>query len=428
MSDYTDRMINHQDGLNLIATLGQIRDLLGTPGVDGVYGFIEHCDTLDPASRIEYIGENVNYIPLKVDLSTGTCGLNSWASFPTITACKPWMVKSNGIGDYRLNENDYTKKLDGTTASDYANSDYDGGAFSWIMKIYKREFMMGSDRYVMFSFTKKPGFTAVGFIDPDGNELEGVWLPMLYGALVGEKLKPISGLMTDKNHNTDQEHTYITNFSSRAHFLGGGFLETLIDLLILFAKTTDLQAAYGYGNSSGYDSTDTTNYGMLANAAVGGGMFYGTSGGKALNKAFHSIVLLTQNQYMRDPYEVIVNGRVKVGLNYQYDPTGATYQDTGIDVPASEGWKYAHIYKSIPGYGSVPVVSGGKGSTSLAACDGTYTSGNQTTITTVCLRFAACSTGQNGGPRARGWDDTAGYAWWYSGAAPVLLPPVGVSA
>ena len=148
---------------------------------------------------------------------------------------------------------------------------------------------------------------------------------------------------------------------------------------------------------------------------------YGTSGGKALNKAFHSIVLLTQNQYMRDPYEVIVNGRVKVGLNYQYDPTGATYQDTGIDVPASEGWKYAHIYKSIPGYGSVPVVSGGKGSTSLAACDGTYTSGNQTTITAVCLRFALCVGGRAGGPRARYWHNTAGNAWWNNGAAPDLL-------
>lgn len=423
---------DHDQMEDLIEQLRGIRSGLGIPEVNGVYGFIEHCETLAPAQRIEYIGVNATFTPLSVNLSTGACELNSWAAFPLITACKPWMVHSTGVPDYQLNENDYTLKAAGG-ASDVANSAYDGGAFSWITKIYKREVMQGNDRYVMFSFEKRPGFTAVGFIDPDGNELEGVWLPMFYGALVDSKLKSISGLLTDQNHSTTQQNTYIKNFSSRAHFLGGGLTETLIDLLMLFAKTSDLQGAYGNGNMSGYDSTDTTAHGMLTNAVVNGGIFYGTSDGHSLNKVFHSIVPITQNQYMRDPYEVVVNGRIKVGLNYTYDPTGASYVDTGIDafpsgVEPTAGWKYAHIFKTIPGYGSVPVLNGGRGSTSLASCDGTYTSASQNTITAVCLRFANCAAGASGGPRARSWGNAAGHANWLYGAAPVLLPPVGVTA
>ena len=423
---------DHDQMDELIEQLRGIRSGLGIPEINGIYGFIEHCETLAPAQRIEYIGVNAAYTPLSVDLSTGTCELNSWAAFPLITACKPWMVHSNGVPDYQLNENDYSKKAAGGN-SDVANTEYDGGAFSWITKIYKREVMQGNDRYVMFSFEKRPGFTAVGFIDPDGNELEGVWLPMFYGALVDSKLKSISGLLTDMSHNTATQNTYIKNFSSRAHFLGGGLMETLIDLLMMFAKTSGLQGAYGHGNMNGYDSSDTATHGMLVNAVVNGGMFYGTNDNKSLNKVFHSIVPITQNQYMRDPYEVIVNGRVKVGLNYNYDPPGASYVDTGIDVfpdgvTPTSGWKYAHIFKTIPGYGSVPVINGGRGSTSLASCDGTYTSENQNTITAVCLRFAYCNFGAAGGPRARFWANSAGSTGWNVGAAPVLLPPVGVTA
>ena len=39
----------------------------------------------------------------------------------------------------------------------------------------------------------------------------------------------------------------------------------------------------------------------------------------------------------------------------------------------------------------------------------------------VCLRFANCNNGQNGGPRARNWNNTVGDVWWNNGAAPDLL-------
>lgn len=300
---------------------------------DGIYGFIEHMDVLSPTARIEYIGQNKDFTPISLNKDTGAMTLNSWADFPIIVANKPWMVRADGTPDYRLDENDYTKKEDGT-ASDVSNTSYNGGAFSWLARIYKQEYMLGNDRVVKFSMRERDGFEPVGFKDPSNNVLEGVWIPMFYGSILGAdtstpKMVSLAGLQPCYNNTTDKEHTAIANFSSRAAFLGGGIVQTITDLLIMFAKSTNSQEAYGYGNSSGYDASLAPTNGVKQNAVVGGGQFYGTKDAKSLNKIFHSIVLGTYQQWMRDPYTLLVNGRYKVSKNYTYDVTGAKYQDTG---------------------------------------------------------------------------------------------------
>ena len=212
-------------------------------------------------------------------------------------------------------------------------------------------------------------------------------------------------------------------------------METIIDLLILFAKTTDLQGAYGNGNMSGYDVSLTPTNGVKQNAVVKGGQFYGTSDGKSLNKIFHSIVLGSWQQWMRDPYEVVVNGRVKVSTNYKYDVTGASYLDTGIQVPDNMEWDQNHnamaypsYYRTVPGYGAIPALEMKGGSTATGGCDGLWRHDPKETFTAVALRFGHCDDGAFGGPRARSWDNTATTAYWNIGAAILLLPPVGVAA
>lgn len=261
---------------------------------DGIYGFIEHMDVLSPTARIEYIGQNKDFTPISLNKGTGTMTLNSWADFPIIVANKPWMVRADGTPDYRLDENDYTKKEDGT-ASDVSNTSYNGGAFSWLAKIYKQEYMLGNDRVVKFSMRERDGFEPIGFKDPSNNVLEGVWIPMFYGSILGAdtstpKMVSLAGLQPCYNNTTDKEHTAIANFSSRAAFLGGGIVQTITDLLIMFAKSTNSQEAYGYGNSSGYDASLAPTNGVKQNAVVGGGQFYGTKDAKSLNKSFHTFI------------------------------------------------------------------------------------------------------------------------------------------
>ena len=388
-----------------------------------VFGFIEDMDVLSPTERIKYIGKNENYEPLTVDLNTGSYTLGDWGDFPFLVDNKPYMVKPDGTPDYQLNEYDYTKKLDGT-ASDVANENYDGGGFSWGRKIYKKQWMVGNKRHVLYSFNKKDGFHADGFIDKDGKELDGRWIPMFYGTVVNGKAKSIASgnCITGGNLTTDAQHNAIVAFDSNANFFGGAFVETLIDLLMMFAKNSDLQAAYGYGNSSGYVNDSSKNYGMLNNAVVGGGQFYGRSGGKTLNKALHSIVLATYNSYMRDPYEVIKNGKVVVSEDYTYDPTGATYTDTGITVPdqSANAWRYPKKYIAVPRYGSIPDISVGGASTSLGRADGTYTLANQSGSVIVCLRLCYCDYGASAGLSCRVWNAAASDSWWNVGFALLL--------
>ena len=393
-----------------------VKELLVDPDV---FGFIEHCSIRDSDSRIEYIGANKGYTtPLTVNKTTHTYSLGSWATFPILVENKPWMVKPDGSPDYRLSETDYFKKEDGVTDSDVANASYVGGAFSKLIRIYRKEVMNGTDRIVMFSFEKKDGFTDDGF---DGVPCR--WIPMFYGSIDGDgKAQCIADTQPSYGKTTDQQHTAITNFHADAKFLGGAIVEVIIDLLIMFAKTSDLEGAYGNGNMSGYDSTLSPTYGVKANAVVGGGQFYGSADGKSLNKIFHSIVLGSYQQWMRDPYEVVVNGKVKVSKNYAYDPTGASYDDTGIRVADSRGgtWRYPLIYIPIDGYGAIPDQSSEEGSTTTGPCDGTYSSASQSTIPAVLFRFGDCTGGLLGGPRARYWAIVAAYSYWNFGFAVFL--------
>ncbi len=396
-----------------------------------IYGFIEHMNILSPTERIEYIGANANYTPLTVNKTTGEANYGSWANFPVLVGNKPWMVRSDGTPDYRLDENNYTKKEDGT-ASDVSNTAYDGGAFAWIPKIYKQEYMLGNDRVVKFSMSKKDGFEAVGFIDPDNNELEGVWIPMFYGSIVEEKMKSISGVQPCYSKATAAEKTAIDAFGARAKFFGGAIVQTLTDLLIMFGKSTNSQAVYGNGNMSGYDTSLAPTNGVKQNTVIGGGQFYGTSDGKSHNKILHSIVLGSWQQWMRDPYTLLVNGRYKVSKNYTYDLTGATYHDTGISLPKvlkddgsqNAGIFYPHKYQTVPGFGAVPVHPC-KGSTSTGGCDGLW---QNCDIVAVALRFGDCGTGTHVGLRCLDVADPASYAYWGFGASILLLPPVGVAA
>lgn len=416
-------------------TLDKVYNILAA---DPVYGFIEHNGILSPGSRIEYIGLNKDFSPLVRNKADGSMALNSWADFPVIKANKPYMVRADGTPDYRMSETNYAQKESGG-ASDVANSSYNGGAFSWLMKIYKNEEMVGNDRIVRFSLTARDGYEPVGFIDPSNNELEGVWLPMFYGSILGAsgstpKMVSLSGMQPTHSNTTAQEKTAITNFSSRAVFLGGPIVETITDLLIMFAKTTNLQEAYGYGNCAGYDASQSPTYGVKQNAIVGGGQFYGTDDQHSLNKIFHSIVLGSYQQWMRDPYEVVVNGRVKVSKNYTYDPTGAAYTDTGIAVPDNKTWDTNHNaldypahFRTVPGYGSIPALGMDGGSSATGGCDGLWRKDPKQTFTGVCLRFGYCNYGLNCGLRARLWYNSATYASWSFGAADLLLPPVGVA-
>ena len=385
------------------------------------FGFVEHMNILSPSNRIEYTCRNKNYTAMSINLTEHTTNYGSWFEFPSLVENKPYMVKPTGEADYQLNPDDYTKKLDGSP-SDVENTAYNGGAFSKFPKVYVKRWVDGNDRHVRFSFVPLEGYYPCGFVDTDGNEMDHLWIPMFYGSTVDGKMRSLSGLQPDINQNTDAQYKNITAFSNRAAFFAGPIIETIRDMLYMLFKTTEIQGACGKGKSSGYVNQPPYN-GVLPNAVVNGGQFYGSSDGKSLNKIFHSIVLGSYQQWQRDPYYLVVNGRYKVSTNYTYDVTGAKYVDTGIDSETvdTSKWLYPSICKPVDKFGCIPIAPF-KGSTSTGYCDGVYYPQNKN-FTAVVLRFGACSDGSTAGPATLTLTPSAGAAYWNISASVLLRPP-----
>lgn len=387
-----------------------------------IYGFNQDFSNKDPESTITYTDANATYTPFSLN-SDGTMNLGSWGDFELLKKNLPYMVRADGTADYQLNPDDYTKKLDGT-ASDVGNASYAGGAFSWIEKIYMKETYAsdGNSRHVQFAFSngdpRTADFEPIGFIK-GGQELEGVWLPMFYMDANG---KTISGTQPVYGKTADQERTILQNFSANAVHLGGGLLNVLRDLMYMFAKSTDTQTHYGEGCMSAYNSSASPTYGVKANAVVGGGQFYGTKGGTTLNKAFHSIVIQSFQQLLRDPQTLLSSGTLLVSKDYDvYSLTGSGYTNTGKTFATSSAWRYPSKLQLIPGYGSFPVDDNG-GTSSTGLCDGVYFTASGVR---VALRLGSCADGVLGGAGYVHLGDEASSAYWAYGVGELLLPSVG---
>ena len=389
-----------------------------------IYGFEQDFTIKDPEATITYTDDNAAYSPFTLN-SDGTMNLGSWGEFPLLVENLPYMVKADGTADYQLNPNDYTKKLDGT-ASDVANASYAGGAFSWIKKIYMKETYAsdGNSRHVQFAFSngdpRTADFEPIGFIK-GGQELEGVWLPMFYMDANG---KTISGTQPVYGKTADKERTILQNFSANAVHLGGGLLNVLRDLMYMFAKSTDTQTHYGEGCMSAYNSSASPTYGVKANAVVGGGQFYGTKGGTTLNKAFHSIVIQSFQQLLRDPQTLLSSGTLLVSKDYDvYSLTGSGYTNTGKTFASSSAWRYPSKLQLIPGYGSFPVDDNG-GTSSTGLCDGVYFNASGVR---VARRLGTCNNGVIDGAGYVNLNNEASNANWNYGVGDTSIKTLYIS-
>ena len=384
-----------------------------------IFGFVQDFTNLDPESTITYSDDNETFEPFTLN-SDGSMNLGSWGEFPLLVENLPYMVHKDGTADYQLDPNDYTKKIDGT-ASDISNTSYSGGAFSWIKKVYMKETYSedGNSRHVQFAFSNKDprteDFKPIGFVN-NGAELEGVWLPMFY---MEESGQTISGTQPIYGKTTEEERTILQNYSQNAVHLGGGLMNVLRDLMYMFGRSTDTQTHFGEGCMNGYDSSASPTYGVKKNAVVGGGQFYGTTGGKTLNKAFHSIVIQSFQQYLRDPQTLLSTGKLLVSKDYSvYSLTGAGYTDTGETFASTSG--YPSKMRYVDGFGSTPD-SDNLGSTSTGLCD--Y-AGFTATDVRVARRLGDCNNGLNVGAGALNLNDVASNSVWSYGVGELLIPSV----
>ncbi len=392
-----------------------------TPKAYWLYGFHHNFSNTNPDSCITYLSDcqNANFAKAHHNKDSGTVTDGSWGEWSWLQQNLPYMVKTDGTVDYALNPNDYTKKADGT-ASDVANNSYNGGAFAWLPKLYMKEVYAsdGNSRDVYFSDVQlDDGFEAIGFIDGDGNELEGLWLPMFYCASNG---KSISGQQPAASLTCDGEKALLDKISSRARFLGGPILNVIRDIEYMMYKSTDIQTHQGQGRMNGYVNS-SPYYGVVANAVVSGGRFYGTNANN-LNKAFHSIILPSYQQLLRDPYWLTISGQTYVSPYYNYSLSGSGYTKPGLAVASNSAWTYAKKLVNIPHFGSIPDPASKDATSSTGLCDGQYYNASGTR---VALRLGCCYSGLVDGPACVNLGNEASNANWNCGLGCVLLPSAG---
>jgi hypothetical protein len=406
-----------------VYNIAQVNILSCIPSAITYWAFDQNFADKDPATTISYPTghSNSNFEPMMTNEGNGASTAGDWGEFLTETLMNyPYMVKTTGKADYQMSSANYAYKVNGKTASDYANTSYAGGAFSWLNKIYTHEEYSsdGESREVTYADGPADGFVPMGFYDPDQNELEGVWLPMGYMDASGRTL--VSGTTPIASNTCDQEKAIIDKFSSRAVFLGGPMLNLLRDLEYMLFKSTDIQKSAGYGRC-GAGSQKVIANAKVANGNVPG--WYGNATQTTMNKYFHSQLLGSYQQYIRDPYTLLINGTLYASPYYIYDLTGAKLINTGKTFATSGGWYYASKLRSLGDQllGSFQA-DDNAGSTSTGLCDGHYIS---TTITATARRLGACGGALIDGPAPVDLSCAASAADWSGGVGVLLLPPAG---
>ena len=310
---------------------------LGTKLSEGrvIYGVHINSADSNPKTRVRYLADAVGMTPAHMNFTSGTFDYGSWAN--AFFMPKPCMLKTNGQVDYYLNENDLTKKIDGS-ASDIANINYDGNAMMewgngtdiiW-WKIAPDKGNPNSASLYVANYQADKDFKNLNFIDINGNEKSHFYTPIYNGSLdSNNKLRSISGQTVIKSKTASQEMTY-----ARAN--GTGYeIEQYVDrlliniLLIIMGKSTDTQDVFGRGMS---ENAGNENLLLETGTMNDKGLFWGENAGTAGVKVF-GMENYYGNQWRRTAGVILANGIVKVKLspstkdgskatNYNTDGTG----------------------------------------------------------------------------------------------------------
>ena len=276
-----------------------------TPAEAFMYGFEVDETNLNPRTAVTYINENVGFTPAKV--VNGKINWGSWEQFVKDISYR--VVVKDGIEQYKVQYDDPTKKLDGSSA---ILTGSDGDVFTKIIPIWRK-------------YTKTSKGYKVELSD-----------------------KPFTGA---KSLNNELENGY--------NQFNNPILILLQDLYLLIFKDRDSQTALGRGHvddsSSKYSTTGGTN---------GKGYIFGETTGK-LQMCFLGIEDLWGNKYQW------VDGLVTDGSyniltgtkSFNDSGSGYTKITTGISSSLSG---YA---KTVQGGDAGYILADTAGSTSTGYCD-----------------------------------------------------------
>lgn len=361
-----------------------------------VYGYRIYGTEANPASavsyHVQYNGDNVvnyNYSPAYVNLSTGVMNSGDWNLVDDFFIPRSCMLKNNCEVDYYLCEDDETKKADGVTASDIADTSYTGNAMmEWgrdNQKIYRKIVpdsnpTNGCVVYIA-NYKADEGFDDWPFYDANGNSIDHFYTPKYNGSLISGKLRSISGQIPCNTHTGAEEVSYAT-----ANNVNGStewYTEVLADrqlinsLLVMIGRSINTQAVFGEGYTTGGTAASS-----LANSGTlnGKGQWFGSLTNNDKNKGVKVFGMehWWGNIWRRTAGWLLVNGAQKIKLTWSkadgttqvgYDATGSGYHTISDCTPGGTSGGYTNVMRH-DSKGLFPKTASGSDSTYY--CDGLW--------------------------------------------------------
>ena len=332
-----------------------------------LYGYDLDTTDSNPDTRISYPSDvdNASFTPVKMNFNTNLFEYGNWPSTPGEKFMpRPCMLNYNGVVDCYLNPNDYTKDVDGNNSKN--NSAYDHNAMMEWPKIYTKRWEENGIYHFRCCDVKLDGdYECWCNYDKNNNEIDHFYTSIYECGVYNSRLRSITGLsirtnitppsfVTEAKANGDDWH--ISIFSD---------IMLINDLLVMMAKTTDCQSAYG----SGRCQSSTATF-ISAGTMNSKGLFWGNTDGQNGVKVF-GIENLWGNTYNCVAGYIVVDGSpyLKITRGTKDGSTASDYNFTSsgflhINDATISGTNGGFISecKCTP-YGRIPITSNGSRTT-----------------------------------------------------------------
>ena len=382
-----------------------------------VYGY--YIDEAAPvtSTRVHKIEgcDNYFYERAYMDFENNRFEWGDWRNAPFLP--RPCMLKRSGEVAYYLDPDNYLKKADGT-ASDVANSAFDGNAMMEWNTVFMKKYRDRNRIYVFFSNVKQDsGFECFSTLKSDGTYAEHFYTPIYEGNLVDNVMRSLSlNAVAQSGSTADQEAAY-------AEANGAGWTTTvwadedlITALFVLMFENTDSQAALGNGNINGGTSAAAF---LPTGSGNQKGMFWGSNTNNQCVKVF-GMENWWGNRWRRPNGVLLIEGIYHVKMTRStadgstttgYNRTGTGYINTGL---TTEGdYNAAYISRVHGGkYGFLVAKAAGSSTTFYA--DGHWSA---RTGTRMLLRGGACHYGALCGAFAFSVNELPALADWNFGAS-----------
>ena len=324
--------------------------------------------------------------PFSMNLNTGVPSYGDWDPEGTHAADvkmiypRSCMLKYNGERDYYLSEADETKKEDGTTASDVANSSYGGNAMmEW-----------GQDGVMYWKLVSDAGNNGFTFIvskgevlgmkpwnhyDVNGNVTPHWYTPKYFGSSDGTRMRSISGGSNYVNNagTTEISLAEANNQTANKIWTTEVYCDYIFVALLccLISKSMNTQAKFGSGRTASGNSS------AIGQGTMNGkGMFFGKSNGTDGVKVF-GMENFWGNLYRRVRGLINVNGSYRIKMTYDqtdgstvdgYNTDGSGYINAG-SIGTTATWVFP---KHMIVRENILLAQTNGGSETTYYCDGTY--------------------------------------------------------